>query len=169
MRLAVGVVLAMLAATLTFAARPASADDPLTPAAAITVKLADRIPRDEQKRLVKAYRQARTETPAQPQASLRSAITAPPVCRHAFPPGVARNICAQMLAKIKTGGEATLKCGLGVVAVVARPTPKTVALLARNCGPPAAALAIGYVTVYLSKHCKAIMPWFLDVSCDLVF
>lgn len=58
---------------------------------------------------------------------------------------------------------------VGIVAVVARPALKTAALLAKNCGPPAAALAVGAASAYLSKHCKAIAPFFLDFTCDLLF
>lgn len=74
-----------------------------------------------------------------------------------------------MLAKVKSGGEATAKCAACIVAVVARPAVKTVAFLAKSCGPPAAALAVGAVAAFLSKHCKAIALWFLDFTCDLIF
>lgn len=155
---------------LALTAGPARAADDLTPAARLAVRIADRLPADEVKRSIKAYRQARSQTPPQDQRlTVRAAAVAPPICRSAFPPGVARNICAQMLSKIKTGGEATAKCGVGIVAVVARPALKTAALLAKNCGPPAAALAVGAASAYLSKHCKAIAPFFLDFTCDLLF
>lgn len=125
---------------LALTAGPARAADDLTPAARLAVRIADRLPADEVKRSIKAYRQARSQTPPQDQRlTVRAAAVAPPICRSAFPPGVARNICAQMLSKIKTGGEATAKCGVGIVAVVARPALKTAALLAKNCGPPARA------------------------------
>lgn len=155
--------------TLAIPASPAAAED-LTPTAKLAVALADRVPADEAKQLVKAYRWARALTPPQSQvADLRAAAAAPPVCRSAFPPGVARNICAQMLHKIRTGGKATAKCAAGIVAVVARPSVKTVAFLAKHCGPPAAALAIGAAAAFLNKNCKSITPWFFDYACDLLF
>ena len=125
---------------------------------------------------MKAYRRERNKLPpaSQPSAesqarALRATVVAPPVCRDAFPRGVLRNMCVQMLAKIKSGGEATAKCGLGVVAVVARPTVKTLAMLTKGCGPTAAGVAVAGVSAFLMKHCKAIMPWFLEVSCRLMF
>jgi hypothetical protein len=55
------------------------------------------------------------------------------------------------------------------VAVVARPSGKTVAFLAKHCGPPAAAVAVGAAVGYLSKKCKGITPWPLDLVCGLLF
>jgi hypothetical protein len=63
----------------------------------------------------------------------------------------------------------TAKCSVGIVAVVARPTVKTVALLAKSCGPPVAALAVGAVAVFLNKKCRAITPKFVEFTCDLLF
>jgi hypothetical protein len=174
---AVAVILVATAiVALVLAASPARADEALTPKAKFAVGLAARLPNVEAKRLVKAYRQERNKLPPASQPSvemqaraLRATAVAPPVCRNAFSPGVLRNMCAQMLAKIKSGGEATGKCALGVVAVVARPAVKTLAMLAKGCGPPAAAVAVASVSAFLVKHCKAIMPWFLDVSCGLMF
>ena len=173
---AVAIILVTTAiATLTLAANPARADEALSPKAKLAVGLAARLPNDEAKRLVKAYREERntlppaSQPPVESQARALRAAVAPPVCRNAFPPGVLRNMCAQMLAKVKSGGEATAKCALGVVAVVARPTVKTLAMLTKGCGPPAAAIAVAAVSAFLVRHCKAIMPWFLDVSCRLMF
>jgi hypothetical protein len=161
---------------LTLAASSARADEAPIPKAKLAVALAARLPKDEAKRFVKAYRQERNTLPPESQpapeiqaTTLRGTVVAPPICRDAFPPGVLRDMCAQMLAKVKSGGEATAKCGLGVVAVVARPMVKTLAMLAKGCGPTVAAIAVASVSTFLVKHCKAIMPWFLDPSCGLLF
>jgi hypothetical protein len=173
---AVAIILVTTAiTTLTLSTDPARADEALTPKAKLAVGLAARLPHDEAKRLVRVYREERNKLPPESQPTVESqaralrAAVAPPVCRDAFPPGVLRNMCAQMLAKIKSGGEATAKCALGVVAVVARPAVKTLAMLTKGCGPTAAAVAVAAVSAFLVKHCTAIMPWFLDVSCRLMF
>jgi hypothetical protein len=159
---------AVSVAALSWFSSPARAED-LTPTAKFAVIAAHQLSADETKRLVRAYRLQRARTPAQNQAALMRAVAAPPVCRSAFPPGMARNVCAQMLNKIRTGGKSTAKCAAGVVAVVARPAGKTVAFLAKHCGPPAAALAVGAAVAYLNKHCKAITPRPVEFVCDLLF
>jgi hypothetical protein len=149
------------------AVRPAMAEE-LTPAASFAVRLADRIPAEERKQLVAKYRRIHAQLPPDVTFIGKPAI-APPVCRSAFPPGLARDLCAQMIEKIRKGAKVTAKCSVGIVAVVARPTVKTVALLAKSCGPPVAALAVGAVAVFLNKKCRAITPKFIEFTCDLLF
>jgi hypothetical protein len=163
------ILVATAITTLGLSASPAGAEE-LAPTAKLAVALALRLPADEAKRQIKAYRAARALLPPQPQvADPRAAVAAPPVCRDAFPPGVARNICGQILKKIRSGAKMTAKCTAGVVAVVARPMGKTVAYLAKWCGPPAAVVALGAALAFLNKKCKAILPWPIDYTCDLLF
>ena len=176
-RRASGVALGLIATILIAAAivtagpaaSPAAAEE-LTPTATFALRLADQVPADERMRLIDSYRRTRSRLPYQGRvAQISRAVSAPPVCRDAFPPGAARTICAQMIAKVKSGGKATGKCAAAIVAVVARPMGKTIAFLAKSCGPPAAALAVGAAFAFLNKKCKAITPRFVEFTCDLLF
>lgn len=149
-------------------ASPAAAKQ-LTPSAAVAVKLADQIPAAERKRLIESCRQTRAKFPFKGFRRVAKSATAPPICRDAFPRGRARDICADMIAGVRDGAKATWKCMVGSIAVVARPMGKTVAMLTGNCGPQAAALAVGAALAFLNDKCKAITPKFLEWSCNLMF